>query len=233
MKAKYGGNKMTEYFGILNGFIGIGEPIGGIWFVGLEEACKWTETNIKDIEIYKGKNYLFVKAGKIAENASKYGRKFTQVYDIMSKILIYFRHIATDYNNYRNNVLLQQGSGAFQVNLYPLGKRRLSDWPDNYKEFFGFGKNDKGQYLSAVREKRFPAIRQFWRKSNPSATISFGRTHWHDFIELFELHKEEYVEKGSRIRIYKEKKIILTDFFVNFWMTRERIDQVVESLKDF
>lgn len=228
---------MTDHFEILNNFMGIGEPSGGIWFVGLEEAYQWKK-NVEDdkkwYDRYKDR-YFCIETGEIDRSAKEYGKGFTKIYDIMSKILTRLKSDPKyEYNGwkrYRDNVLLQKGSRVFQANLYPLGKKCLGKWPAHYEEIFGFGKCDIKNYLSVVREQRFPKLRAFWKESRPLSTICFGVAGWGDFVRLFELDKEEFKEEGW-IRVYKRQKIIFTPFFDYRHMSHKRIKRVVDNLRD-
>lgn len=227
---------VTEHFEILNDFMGIGEPAGGIWFVGLEEAYQWNE-NVEDDKKWYDRyqdRYFCIEAGEIGGSAKEYGKGFTKIYDIMSKILTGLKTNLDEFNGwkgYRDNVLFQKGSGVFQTNLYPLGKKRLAAWPPHYERIFGFGKSDINRYLSIVREQRFPKLRAFWGKSRPLSTICFGVAGWGDFVNLFELDKVEFREEDS-IRVYERQKIIFTPFFDYRYMSHKRIGQVGNSLKD-
>lgn len=215
--------------------MGIGEPSGGIWFVGLEEAYQWNknaEDDKKWYDRYKD-GYFCIETGEIDGSAKEYGIGFTKIYDIMSKILTGLENNSDEYGGwkrYRANVLFQKGSGVFQANLYPLGKKSLDEWPAHYEEIFGFGKTDIKKYLSIVREQRFPQLRRFWKKSRPLSTICFGVVGWADFAELFELDKEEFEEDDS-IRVYEKQKIIFTPFFDYRHMSHQRISRVVNDLK--
>lgn len=227
---------VTEHFEILNNFMGIGEPAGGIWFVGLEEAYQWNK-NVEDdkkwYDRYKDR-YFCIEAGEIDRSAKEYGKGFTKIYDIMSKILTGLENSPKNechvWREYRANVLLQRGSRVFQANLYPLGKKSLDEWPAHYEEIFGFGKTDIKKHLSIVREQRFPELRRFWKESRPFSTICFGVVGWADFGELFELDKDEFEEDDS-IRVYEKRKIIFTPFFDYRHMSHQRISQVVNDLK--
>lgn len=220
----------------MNNFMGIGEPAGGIWFVGLEEAYQWNK-NVEDdkkwYDRYKDR-YFCIETGEIDRSAKEYGKGFTKIYDIMSKILTGLedspKRECNGWREYRANVLFQKGSGVFQANLYPLGKKRLAEWPPHYEEIFGFGKNDIDRYLSIVREQRFPKLRAFWKKSRPLSTICFGVVGWADFGDLFELDKDEFEEDDS-IRVYKKQRTVFSPFFDYRHMSHKRISRVVNDLK--
>lgn len=227
---------VTDHFEILNNFIGIGEPSGGIWFVGLEEAYRWrmnVEDDKENYERYKDM-YFCVDESEVEKSAKEHGKRFTKIYDIMSKILSGLkRDPKGEYNGwreYRANILFQKGSGVFQANLYPLGKKRLDEWPEHYEKIFGVGKRDINKYLSIVREQRFPRLRVFWNQSRPLSTICFGVAGWDDFVQLFELDKEGFGEEDS-IRVYKKQRIILTPFFDYRHMSHRRIARVINILK--
>ncbi len=228
---------VTDHFEILNNFMGVGEPSGGIWFVGLEEAYQWNkdvEKDKKDYERYKDRHFC-IEAGEIEASAKRYGKRFTKIYDIMSKILVGLQNDPDGrdgWKRYRDNILFQKGSGVFQANLYPLGKKRLDEWPSHYEKIFGLGKSDIKKYLSLVREQRFPSLRAFWKESSPLSTICFGVAGWDDFVQLFELDKEVF-EEEDLIRTYKKQRIIFTLFFDYRHMNHRRINRVVNSLKVF
>lgn len=220
----------------MHNFMGIGEPAGGIWFVGLEEAYQWKK-NVEDDKKWYDRyrdRYFCIEVGEIEGSAIAYGRGFTKIYDIMSKILTGLENDSDEYDGwkrYRANVLFQKGSGVFQANVYPLGKKSLDEWPAHYEEIFGFGKTDIKKYLSIVREQRFPRLRAFWKESSPLSTICFGVAGWGDFAKLFELDNEEFEEEDS-IRVYEKRRFIFTPFLDYRHMGHRRINRVVNSLKD-
>ena len=227
---------MTEYFDILNEFKGSGEPQGGVWFVGLEEAHKWDlskENHIKMIKEYKEKN-VCVDKNTIKNNAEKYGRKFTKIFDIMSKIIVGIMQTEEDWKVYwkvyRNETLLQKGSSVFQANLYPLGKNKLKEWPLNYKVWFGFEKAEKNKYVEYVRKTRFPMLKKYWEECTPQLTVCFGEVGWSDFECLFGLKKVEYKNHES-FKLFLEKKIILTPFFYPPLMPDKKIEHLIDLIK--
>jgi hypothetical protein len=211
---------MNDYFEILKNFMGVGEPNEGIWFVGIEEAYQWKENVDEDKDKYlKYKERVFCQCpGELENDANSYGIYYTKIYQIMSKIVVGIKKIdpsePDNWKVYQNRFLMQKGSGVFQTNIYPLGKKKVGDWPKYYKKLFGYGAENTKEYESVVRKERFPLIRSFWRKSNPPLTICFGIESWGDFESLFEIEGEKYTEENG-IRIYADKRIMLTPFFDN------------------
>ena len=128
----------TERFNILNQFLGFGNPRGILWFVGLEEAGCWHSDPQQDEASYQryALGSFSVAPGEIQKESEKYGRSYTRVYDIMSKlaigVLLPQESGHAGWREYRDNRLLVQDGETFQINLYPLGKKSLTAWPQYY-----------------------------------------------------------------------------------------------------
>lgn len=215
---------MNRNFNILNKFKGFGNPMGSIWFVGIEESLEIKSAQLDNIiDLYK-KNYLAVKPKEIAKDQKNFGKSYTKTYDIMSKIV-------TDENwkSYKNDNLLQQNSNEFQMNLYPLGKKSTSLWPMEYNNIFLF--KSYQEYLNIVKKERFPMLKEYWEDKNPQITICFGISFLQDFKELFDLNdSKEVIQKEASIFYYPTEKIIITPFFDNRNMGWKRINLVKKIL---
>tara|TARA_B100000315_G_scaffold254244_1_gene294884 strand:+ start:71 stop:784 length:714 start_codon:yes stop_codon:yes gene_type:complete len=228
----------TIHFDILNNFLGSGDPSGGLWFIGLEEAGEWNkdvEKDKKSYERYKKNNYSPVPAGQIFNDAIRYKKSYTKVFDIMSKIIVGLKDADEEFRNwknYRNNELLQHGSKVFQSNLFPIGKRKFNQWPEHYGNLFGFQKWDY-KYEETVKKTRFPNIYQLWKNSTPQATICFGSSGWHYSEELFGLKTANFKEAGDCFRIYEKHKIIFTKFFNPQQTGDKRIRYIIEVLQEW
>lgn len=221
---------MNQQFEILNKFKGFGNPNGKIWFVGLEEAANF-ETNLDNIvKEYTNETLPFLK-GSIQKDSSSNGKKYTKVYDVMSKIMVGLSHSQnTDWKTYRNEYLLTGTSNEFQMNLYPLGKKNFKIWPPCYQEIFNF--HDKQDYINTVKTERFPILYNFWLSHKPFFTICFGIGNYEDFITLFKLNKSKYLNEVGGY-LFSEEKIIITPFFSNRNMGSERIKQTVITIQKF
>lgn len=138
-------------FEIVNGYLGWGDPgEKGIWFVGIEEAGEWgkpeTEHPIeekmneldrarKQIERFKDRtkgNWYSCDA-----TDTQYKPRRTPVFPNVAKIVCKFSASEKDCEKYRKNHLFREGCRVFQANLFPIGKRKTTEWPEYYKQLFG------------------------------------------------------------------------------------------------
>lgn len=216
---------MNDQFNILSNFKGFGNPIGKIWFVGIEEAADF-ESDFENIIKRYSNDFVPLKVYSIKEDAIKYGRHYTKVYDIMAKI-IEGLYPNTDWKTYRNEKLLTADSNEFQMNLYPLGKKNTKIWTKFYQDTFGF-KNQE-EYISFVKESRFKYLNEFRKIKNPSFTICFGKTYGDDFKKAFDLQKG--IMSELNIEYFPNERVIITPFFDNRNMGEERINKTIEIIK--
>ena len=228
---KFSGLSPEDRFKILNEFLGWGNPDGPLWFIGLEEAEKWKEDPLRDEEMYEryAKKIFPVTPGEIARDARRSGRRFTQVYEVMSKLtlaLIGQDEAALEHwEEYRNEKLLIDGGLTFQMNLYPLGKKRLDEWPKHYRSVFGFGREDLDRYREGVKKERFRLLRNEWERHQPRLTVCFGRTGWDDFEEFFKGRLDREAEGLEFCKVFRisGRGVVLTPFFWRPSMTNKKI----------
>jgi hypothetical protein len=112
-----------EFFSAFDEFIGIGNPKGNYWFVGMEEAKNFKEDFERILSEYgsAAEGYLPVARDRIKhdrEETRRKGKRFTQIYDTMSRIVLGTNDL--NYRSYTDTQLLQKHSQEFQMNLYPL-----------------------------------------------------------------------------------------------------------------
>lgn len=232
----------TERFRILNEFIGCGTLHAPIWFIGLEEAGEWKEDPEKDREQYDkyARRSLPVENGEIEKQvrqAREERRGYTKIYDIMSKLVVAItipdQPNFLEWKEYRNKKLLQANGITFQANLFPLGKNSVGEWPDHYKNLFGFGKEDRSEYERMVISDRFPGrfhlLRSQWKDAAPIITVCFGFSRWRDFENL--LKPAEPPEEFDNCKLYKKSGVILTPFFKYPFMPHTRIQGLAEKLR--
>lgn len=217
-------------FRILNEFLGNRNPNARIWFIGLEEAYEWKPDPEQDAELYRdyAKRFSHAEPGRISADARRYGRRYTKVYDMMSKLIVGALGPACtlDWKTYRDERLFVVGSEAFQMNLYPLGERSLKRWPPWYEALFGFP--SPKAYREAVRTTRFPLLRDAHRRYAPILTICFGKSGWDDFEEVLGLGNRYEVTTDGR-RIYPSR-VVLTPFFSYRFMSNQRVVALAERL---
>jgi len=250
--------KFTEEFECLLNFIGWGDPNGGLWTIGIEEAGEWCidrmdkkakekfiklcggrEDNKYDLNYVKKcikekfcKSFEFVKED---ENLA------WPIANISAKIGCglskFFKNWKGEWRRYRDEKLWQKGSKIFNGNLYPLGKKALKKKFSKcgcYEELFGITEDRLKDYYEAVRKERFQHIRKFKNECNPKAIICYGKTFWNEFKKLFGLKREGIKEENGKIEIYPEEKIILTPHFSRYSLMPDSMcEKVINILKDW
>ncbi len=231
----------NERFQTLMKCNGWGDPQkDGIWFIGLEEADEWSETNIELLNRYINP-FMEVEKGEIEGNRKRAGNKFTKVVDIMSAVILNSGFDATyngkrdDYVAYSNSRLFLNQSRIFQANLFPLGKKKFKGMlPDAYTQLFELHKDmSLDDYQNIVRKDRFPILHRFWEETQPSTTICFGYQGWKDFKVLLNLYEPIIKNNDGSIELYhvQGKSVILTPFFSRYMMTEKRIKDLSEIIK--
>lgn len=225
---------MNDDFMVLNEFVGYGNPKGQFWFIGLEEGGEeWEKPPTEDQLIDYKKRFLPLKAGDIKKRADLEGKKYTKIFDIMSKlVLAVTKQVDPESGNwgkYRNEQLLVGGGDTFQANLYPLSRgsfsRRL---PQQYQELFGIGK----WYPQDALETRFRMLYSAWKEHHPRLTICFGKGKWRSFEKLLRLEAEPPYGEIDKCRIYRSG-VILCSFFRTTLMSHSRIRALAQRLREF
>jgi len=192
----------------------------GVWFVGVEEGgpgfC-WTQ---EIIDKRRGQQFIDWNAEPGLGPIDRW----------ISKILcgVISGEAGGNWRRYMGEVL-GQTDGVRLTELFPLGKPKTSDWPDVYKQLFGFGRDEWKAYKKATYEKRFPRIRARWSDCRPQATICFGKEYWDDFRCLFHLGQRPDID---RICVYTEQRIVLSPFFGRP-MRNKTAEAIVTQLKDW
>lgn len=195
-----------------------------IWFIGLEEASGFK--GIEDFEKLQKEEFRPYQGCK--------GEK-TPIYVIMSKIVLGLRgeNWRSDWSGYRDNKLFAEGSDALQTNLYPLGKKKLTEWPEQYGSLFGISAADYYGIMSDSNNSRYRLIRERRKDCGDPLTICFGTSGWRDFVKCLELDHAVSEELNGLFRFYAKEKVVLTPFF---WsggkngLSDVRIQQLIEAI---
>lgn len=235
---------MTEWFKIVNEYLGWGDPcVDGYWFVGLEESDEFPDPNIKPefYEQYKKEDPYVSKEYK--ENLKIH--KGRDRWWILSEIMVGLKNLKAgkeinfdkkETDDYLKNVLFEKGSKVFQANLYPLGRKRFgSSFKDHYSKTFGINQNEYKRYYSIVSETRFPQLYKFWKQCSPRFTVCFGKAEWETFKLLFLKQEEKEFRQEQCIIIFTNSKIILTPY-LNYQFIkngREGLKQLIKILYEF
>lgn len=223
----------TKEFEAALRYLGWGDPSRGVWFMGLEESDYWA----KD-QVHQYLSLPPVKPATTELDFAALGRKGARIREVTSRILSTVSAGAREQPQaersrwYLNTRMWRPGSGAFQGNLYPLGKRAVDDWPKDFEELFGFGAEHRDAYMRTVAATRFPLIRELWTGSRPQATVCFGKIGWPDFRAVFKLGEPSRTISAGRIEVYgAPMRVILTPFFTRA-MTNADASAVGDFLRD-
>jgi hypothetical protein len=202
--------------------IGGGDPRGGIWFAGIEEATCWqnAEHIAKVVGCSVREEHITYNSGK-----SAYARddEPTLGYDFFARIACELsangckeRTVkGRKWLEYRRTRLFWPNSGVFQINLWPLGKKNTDERPPHYPALFGLA--NWREYRKCVRRVRFPMIEEFWRKACGSPpVVCFGWSDRSAFAKVFGVKLTELSVRQSRVRVSDRPRVILA----NHWAAR-------------
>lgn len=213
-------------FKIVNGYLGWGDPAEKwIWFIGIEEADPWgkiekgypKEAQMNPLDRAKNQIKRFEERTQgnwysCATTDEVYKPTRTPVFRNIAQIVCKFSAKEKDCKTYREKRLFREGCRVFQTNLFPLGKPKTTEWPDYYKQLFGYGKDDIRLYEEEVENTRFPEILRRWSEGEPQATICLGQDYVHKFKNLFGL-PEQFNNLHPYILCDESRKILITQHF--------------------
>ncbi len=130
--------RFTEEFYCLLQYIGWGDPNGGLWTMGIEEAEEWIkDEEISNLDLVRKKiKENFCKEyepvpnqQKITKEEKAKKKKNDQVRDVSAKIACGISASCRDWQrhwmDYKKDRLWKKGSKVFNGNLYPLGRKSL------------------------------------------------------------------------------------------------------------
>jgi hypothetical protein len=225
-------SRTTSNFEIAARHIGWGDPAeNGLFFVGIEETLHWRQ---QELDRYRKQQ---ASQGKLTwdpcvEEDTSDDRKRTK-----TRIPYWTASIASqvcrsgkDRDSYQRT-LWQPDTQVFNANLLPLGKLQTSAWPDGYEALFGWKREDRPQYLVAVTQHRYPALREFWKERKPAATVCFGKGYWPEFKAAFELQGNGAVAGNGRLRFFEREHFVLAPFFGYWHMTETLAVEIGMQLK--
>lgn len=222
----------TRYFQIANHYLGWGEPKNGLWFIGLEEATPW---KIEDLERHS-ENPVEISPHQPHDGTfSSLDRKGRSIRAITSKIAYRLSRRFADqsWRVYQQYGLWQPGCKLAQLNFYPLGKASWWEWPDDFKQLFGYASHERAHYLAEVSRTRHVRIKQLYEEGKPQAVVCFGNDAHDSARSIFGLDGQEAQEIVQGAKAYPNRKVILTPFFRYQHFPNSSAECVAQQLKDW
>jgi hypothetical protein len=222
----------TREFEVANRYLGWGETVGGLWFLGLEEASQWTDENLADAlaSDSKGDEIAgfadepdFAKLGATGRSIRSYTCKIAQP---LSR-----SHATTTWQDYRDNRFWRKGCGLLQLNLYPLGKPTRAEWPPDFQRQFGFGPHDRDAYGAHVAETRFKRIAEVWEEAGRPPVVAFGKEGWPHVRRIFNLTSTAPLAEDTKLEAAPDQRVILAPFFTRWHMNTIRAGVISRTLQ--
>lgn len=228
--------KPTEAFDVVNQYLGWGEAVGGLWFVGLEEAADWGEPTEKQIAEWK-KDIPISPCVEPTDGSNYPGERILTGKQIRAYTCKIAQPLSkdfadSDWQTYRARRFWRPGCGLLQINLFPLGKPHRSDWPEHFKRTYGFGNGDQEEYRSCVERTRFRQIADFWETSGKPPVVTFGMEGWASCKTIFGLDGGEILD-GGKVVACRKQRVILAPFFSYWHMSNSRAKLISDTLKEW
>ena len=209
---------------IVNGWLGWGDPTGGLWFIGMEEGAVYTKAKVAEVAASVDRSH------NPSEGKDRKGQPVaTKTAKIVSK-LIGFPSVT----DYRNKHLWLLRSKVFNGNLLPIGKPHMtSEWPTDYPKLFGFSAKEFAKYYeTTLKPERYGRFKEFRKKHKPQAIVCFGKKFWPEFETVFVNNpsdRRSHIE--ADIKVYAQDRVLLTRHFA--YMSNESVELVVRTLTDW
>lgn len=229
----------TKEFNALNNWIGWGDPVGGVWFVGVEAGGGWSCDSPEEIETRRR------MIGSITDKYSEYkslnerdeeddgqGVDFP-IAVVTAKVAAGLSEKEACWSSYRDKHLWLKGEGIFNSNMLPIGKKNLKEWPEGYKSLFGYTHKEYSDKLNDVLQYRSQKFHELKTLGNPQAVVCFGKSHWQEFKEFMSLDgsiARDVPEMACQV--FPAQKVILTRHFSN-GMPDKVVDFIVSVLREW
>jgi len=223
----------TKEFNIINNWLGWGEPANGLWFIGVEEGGTWKCQTSGELE--ESRKLINKNAGNTYTsypNKQTRGNVNWPIAVVTAKISSLVSNAGFNWRDYREKKLWLNESKVFNGNLLSLGKAslNLSDWPNGYKDLFGYTAEEYCSYYENVSTHRYKLFNDFVSKHRPQAIVCFGMSHWDDFKKVFLSSDMATTYPDFKTVIYERDKVILTRHFSN-GMPDATVEFIAKQLK--
>ena len=216
---------------------GWGDPVDGLWFIGIEEGSgwvggpevvgKWFADSAERIQSLAGMTY---ESGIAAEGLP--AARGSKVKYWEQKIVDGLRALESQSQNDVAPALWSPGSKVFHSNLYPLARPRVMSQPPYFATHFGV--TDAGAYRDRVFESRFAALQRLRVTAGPQAIVCFGKGFWPEFAWLLSLDPGLAREGGGgNFRYFDEAHVVLAPFFGWWHMSGKKAQDISAKLHEW
>jgi hypothetical protein len=217
---------------------GWGDPVRGLWFVGIEEGgswpespdsvAEWFEKTARDRIRWMGGMTYEHGAGVVGLSPARGSKVQHWVQTIVDEARK--PKIAGQLSN--PTLLWAPGSRVFNTNLYPLARPAVRMQPGYFRTHFGV--STPQEYETRVCEQRFPALRAFRDAAKPQAVVCFGKSFWPQFEKLFQLTAKDRRPSGDgKWWFHDRERIVLAPFFGYWHMNRDRASAIAGKLREW
>jgi hypothetical protein len=216
----------SERFRALCGHFGGGNPTGGIWMIGWEEAGEWSSKDHIDRFIADREDQPYdcrepgdpqIKEWKMAP--------------IVSKICHQITGYGSSWENYRDTRFLTAGGDLFMTNLYPIARKAVNVWPKNYSAWFGF--ETEQEYRQSLSElNRFDNLSKLWSKHQPRVTICYGKGIWNEYRDVLKLGARIQTCDSGNIEQYRSGIFLTPHLSRSTHMPDNRIDLLTSLARE-
>ena len=218
---------MNRNFKAFNEFWGFGNPHTDLWFIGIEESSG--EINSKNL------------SAKVSERKNL--RLYLEEPEEYPTEWFYFSRTAKSIfgdkidpqveGEFVKHMFSEDHSIFFSSYLFPIPKSSSGEWPDSYQKFFGYSSGDYWKYISDVREFRYPVIYELWNTYKPKAVVMYGKSHWHEHMNLLKLgHSPFEVYEEGNIIYYPKYGLILTPYLGFGQITGSIMKKIEELIRE-
>ena len=219
-------------------FKGYGNPDGGYWFMGIEEAG--------DSDPKGNRREHIIKSGfdDVEDLSRAHTRgnldwpmdKLIPTWATMSRIVLRLQgepnwRDTEAVRAYQSQRLGREDGETFLTELLPLRKPSDSQWPD----WWPFSKWSSWEaYAEEVLPKRFAMMQGLLQRGRPRYVFWYGKWYWETYrADLFPGADFVPIANG-KIQMARggHSTIVLTPFFSYYGMTADLIDRMARELED-
>lgn len=215
---------------------GWGDPIGGLWFIGIEEGSEWRGSTAAVEQWFDERRDSIHKLGDMTY---EYGTSCEGLPAATRSKVGYWEQAIVDRLANANGMsppvvpsLWSPGSRVFHANLYPLARTSMAAWPEYFAAMFGVSSCDS--YQEAVHDHRFRKLRDARHSAGVQATVCFGKSCWPAFEKALALEPAAgRMEPGGNLKRYDEARVICAPFFGYWHMNASLAGEIVAILREW